>query len=359
MILRRYIAANVARPFLTALAFLLMLYLAWTASSLVGEGGASTMTPLEFFSVVGLRAQIALEMLVPMALFLAAIGALGRMSAGQEIVALRACGSGDRVVTQGVLRVALVAAVLVAAQSLWFRPMAYGEIYSIDAAIAQDTDFRRIEGREFYTSDNQERMVFADRREGDTLYQVLLTRTREQRNQVIFAARATQEIGPGGARVLHLRDGHLYEVGRSVAAADDWQMDFNRMRVDLGPPRAVTPDRRRKSTPTRQLARSMVPAEIAEYQGRFSAPLGVLLLAWLAVPLSRYAPRRARYLRILFAALLMIVYYNLHVLARTWMELGAVPKVPGAFWPQLLLMVVLIGLLVIRRRQPRGARGRR
>ena len=352
MILRRYIAANVARPFLTALAFLLMLYVAWTASSLVGEGGASTMTPLEFLSVVGLRAQIALEMLVPMALFLATIGALGRMSAAQEVVALRACGSGDRVVTQGVLRVALVAAVVVAAQSLWLRPIAYGEIYSIDAAIAQDTDFRRIEGREFYTSDNMERMVFADRREGDTLYQVLLTRKRQQRNQIIYADRATQEIGAGGSRVLYLRDGHLYEIGRIVSSANDWQMDFNRMRVELGPPETVTPARRRKSKPTRQLAESMLPAEIAEYQGRLTAPLGVLLLAWLAVPLSRYAPRRARYLRILFAALLMIVYYNLHVLARTWMKLGVVAKLPGAFWPQLLLLGVLIVLLVMRRGRP-------
>ena len=358
MILRRYIANNVARPFLAALAFLGMLFVAWTASRLVSEGGASTMTPWEFLAVIGLRAQVALEMLVPMALFLAIIATLGRMSAAQEIVALRACGSGDRVVTQGVVRVALVVAAVVAALTVGFRPVAYGEIYSIDAAIAQDTDFRRIEGREFYTSDAQQRMVFADRREGDTLYQVLLTRKREQRNQIIFAERATQQIEPGGRRVLHLREGHLYEIARTASTAGDWQMDFNRLRVELGPQQAVTPGRRRKSTSTQRLARSMVPSEIAEYQGRFTAPLSVLLLAWLAVPLSRYAPRQAGYLRILFGALFMIVYYNLHVLARTWMELGEVPRMPGAFWPQLLLLVVLIGLLARprRRSRPRGRR---
>ncbi len=350
MILRRYIMRTVLRPFAGILLFLIAMYLAWGASKLIGAGGAVSMTVTEFMSVIGLQTQVALEVLLPFALFLAIITGLGQLTASQEALAIRANGGGDRMLFSSVAGMGVLAALLIGAESIWLRPQAYQHIYTIDAAIDQDTDFRRIEGGEFYISQMTEgdasgRVIFADRREDDTLYQVFMARTVNGRNEFIFARDATQQSGPDGERVMDFTQGYLYQLTEQGDASEDWHLAFNDMRLKLQPQDHPDPGNRRKAKSTEVLSNSTEPFEIAEFQGRYGAALSTLLLALLAVPLSRHAPRTGRYTRILFAAVFMIVYYNLNSLARTWMELGNVPLFPGVFWPQLLLLSIFIGLV--------------
>lgn len=350
MILRRYIIATVLRPFTGILLFLVALYLAWAASKLVGAGGAVSMTPGEFATVIALQTQVALEVLVPFSLFLAIITGLGQLAATQETLAIRANGGGDKMLLSSVAGIALLTALLIAGESIWLRPQAYSHIYTIDTAIEQDTDFRRIEGGQFYSSQvtdgNQVgRVIFADRREDDTLHQVFVARTVNGRNEFIFARDATQQSTEDGERVMDFNQGYLYQLIERGDASEDWHLAFNEMRLILEPPDNPDPGNRRKSTSTETLSKSTVPFEVAEYQGRLAAPLSTLLLALLAVPLSRRAPRSGRYSRLLFAVILMIVYYNLNSLARTWMELGNVSLFPGVFWPQLLLLSIFLGLM--------------
>lgn len=350
MILRRYILRTVLRPFTGILLFLVALYLAWGASRLIGAGGAVSMTPGEFATVIALRTQVALEVLVPFSLFLAIITGLGQLTTHQETLAIRANGGGDRMLLTSVAAIALLTTLLVGVGSIWLRPHAYEQIYSIDAAIDQDTDFRRIEGGQFYTSQMSEgdeagRVIFADRRDDDTLFQVFVARTINGRNEFIFARDATQQMTPAGERVMDFNEGYLYQLMEQGDASRDWHLAFNDMRLIMEQQSNPDPGNRRKSTSTLELSRSTVPFEIAEFQGRFGEPLSTLLLALLAVPLSRHAPRSGRYSRLLFAVVFMIVYYNLNSLARTWMEQGHMPLFPGVFWPQLFLLSVFIGLM--------------
>jgi len=75
-----------------------------------------------------------------------------------------------------------------------------------------------------------------------------------------------------------------------------------------------------------------------------------LLLALLAIPLSRSRPRQGRYARILGAMIIYAVYFNLLDVSRTWVEQGTASTIwwaPGALaalvallyfpWRKLLL----------------------
>lgn len=365
MILRRYIMATVMRPFLGILLFLVALYLAWAASKLIGAGGAVSMTVSEFVTVIALQSQVALEVLVPFSLFLAIITGLGQLAATQESLAIRASGGGDQMLFRSVAGIGLLTAALVGAESLLFRPQAYQQIYAIDTAIDQDVDFSRIEGGQFYSSQMTEggetgRVIFADRREDDTLHQVFVARTVNGRNEFIFARNANQDEVGTGERVMDFEEGFLYQLVEEGDASNDWHMSFDEMRLTLEPQANLDPGNQRKSTTTEDLSESEIPFDIAEFQGRFGAPLSTLLLALLAIPLSRHAPRTGRYTRLMFAAVFMIVYYNLNSLARTWMELGIMPLFPGVFWPQLILLAIFIGLVwpVSQPRRARAARNR-
>ncbi len=350
MILRRYVLRTVMRPFFGILLFLVALYVAWGASKLIRAGGAISMTPGEFATVIALQSQVALEVLVPFSLFLAIITGLGQLATTQEALAIRANGGGDRMLFSSVAGVGLMAMILIGVESIWLRPQAYQQIYAIDAAIDQDTDFQRIEGGEFYISQTTEgeqggRVIFADRREDDTLYQVFVARTVNGRNEFIFAQDATQQVADDGQRQMDFNQGYLYQLVEQGDASRDWHLAFNEMHLMLGPQDDPDPGNRRKSTSTEELSYSNVPYQVAEFQGRLAAPLTTLLLALLAIPLSRHAPRTGRYARLIFAVVFMIVYYNLTSLARTWMELGIMPLFPGVFWPQLLLLAIFVGLI--------------
>ena len=102
---------------------------------------------------------------------------------------------------------------------------------------------------------------------------------------------------------------------------------------------------RSKATGTLKLARSSKPDDLAEFQWRLTTPVTTLLLGVLGVPLSRSAPRRGRYSKTIVAALFFAFFYSFNVMAKNWVEQGVVGAMPGVWWPQVLLGLLILVLL--------------
>jgi len=85
-------------------------------------------------------------------------------------------------------------------------------------------------------------------------------------------------------------------------------------------------------------------------QWRLSVPLSALLLALLALPLSRTNPRQGRYGKLTIAILFYIVYSNMLGAARVWSERGLVPMEIGLWWVHLLVLLVAAVLLLQQNR---------
>ena len=103
---------------------------------------------------------------------------------------------------------------------------------------------------------------------------------------------------------------------------------------------------KRKAAATTALMFSDQATDVAELQWRLSRPLATILLALIAVPLSRSSPRQGRNEKIFTAALIFALYYNLSGLARTWVEQGTVDSFPGLWWLHALMMVIVAVLLI-------------
>lgn len=78
----------------------------------------------------------------------------------------------------------------------------------------------------------------------------------------------------------------------------------------------------------------------AEFQWRVAMPISALLLVLLAIPLSRVNPRHGKYIQILPAILIYIIYANMLFMARSWIAQKQLA-------PWLGMWVVHLGLLVI------------
>ena len=103
--------------------------------------------------------------------------------------------------------------------------------------------------------------------------------------------------------------------------------------------------RREERSTTLELLDSDRAGDQAELHWRFGAPLASLVLALLALPLSRTPPRSARYGRLLLAVLSYIVYLNLLSLGRAWIADGSMPVWLGLWWVHLPALALALWLL--------------
>jgi lipopolysaccharide export system permease protein len=110
---------------------------------------------------------------------------------------------------------------------------------------------------------------------------------------------------------------------------------------------------RRKAETTLNLSMSEVPKDIAEYQWRITTPLATVLLALIAVPLARSAPRESRFRNFTIALVVYVALFSMTSVLRTWIEQGKLGAMPGlwtAYFIEGLVLVVLVTQPRLRRR---------
>jgi lipopolysaccharide export system permease protein len=75
-------------------------------------------------------------------------------------------------------------------------------------------------------------------------------------------------------------------------------------------------------------------------------PIMCLVLALLAVPLSKLKPRQGRYARVWVAVLIFFVYYNLATTGRTWLARGTLPEAVGLWWTHAVVAVLALAVIM-------------
>ena len=73
-------------------------------------------------------------------------------------------------------------------------------------------------------------------------------------------------------------------------------------------------------------------------QWRLSVPLALLVLTFLAVPLSRSAPRQGRYGGVAAGVLVYIIYVDMLGAAKVWVEQGQSPEYLGLWWVHVIFI---------------------
>jgi lipopolysaccharide export system permease protein len=141
-----------------------------------------------------------------------------------------------------------------------------------------------------------------------------------------------------------LRDGRRYE---GVPGTNEFLVvEFDEGRIPIRPRDEQAVAESVLSKPTAALLASGLPADRAELESRLSYPISVLVLAMLAVPLSRSAPREGRYAKVGIGLLAYIVYQNVLFIARVWVEHGVTPEWLGLWWVHAFAAAFALLLLV-------------
>jgi lipopolysaccharide export system permease protein len=332
--IERYVLRGVARPVLGVFLALMAVVLVFYVSRGLARAAADQWPLWMIGAFSGLRLGIFLDILLPVAMFLGIIIGLGRLQSSYEVIAMAALGTGLRRILAATMVPALVVAVIVGALSAGFRPWAYGTLYALEDDMATRVDLRLIETGRFQAL-SDEWLIFAEGRRDGALADVLVRQRDHNHDSLLRAEQLHLEVDPDGQRRLVFSGGvNMYRFGRAGVA--DWTGRFGEVTVAFAAPDPPTRRRLRRMQPMEYLLASDAPIDKAELQWRLHGPIGVLVLALAALPLSRINPRRGQSTRLLGGTLFVTFYYSLFGTMISWVENERVAPWPGAFWVPML-----------------------
>ena len=346
MIINRYLIREITLPLVTVTATLIVIFMSYNAARYTADAAAGLLPASTVVHFTLLRSLIAIEVLLPAALYLAVVMSMARLYSDNEMVALHASGFSELRVVRSVLWLSLSVAIIVASLSLVVRPWAYQESYHLKAEAEAEFNLDKLEAGQFYTAEESGTVIFVERinRQQKRLEQVYFYRLNDQGIHVISAQQAWQPVtGPFAPPEFRFLDGTAYRI--DLTGKQDLTVKFRELTVLLKGDEQKLGRYRSKAASTLQLARSKKPGDLAEFQWRLTTPVTTLLLGVLGVPLSRTPPRRGRHAKTAAAVLVFALFYNFSVMARNWVEQGVVGAIPGVWWPDILLGLLILVLL--------------
>ena len=344
--LGRYVLREVVMAWLAVTGVLLIILLANEVVGVMERAAANQYPQSMVLELIGLSSLQYLSIVVPVGLLLGVVLAFGRLYHDSEMAAALACGAGPVTLYAPVALLALLVAAGLAWLSLALAPEATGQALSLRNAALRAGQLAPIASGKFRSFGGSAKAVLYAKSvaHDGTLGDVFLERNDGTVVEVALADRATHAVTADGlTHILTLYDGERVEGVPGSPQFRIVRFAEHVVTLQIPPGADVVHDLEARSTAS--LRTSHDPAERAELHWRISMPVMCLVLALLAVPLSKLRPRQGRYARVWVAVLIFFVYYNLATTGRTWIARGTVPEAVGLWWTHVV--VALLALLVI------------
>lgn len=318
-----------------------------------------------------------LVLTLPLSFLLGAMAALGRLSADNEILALKACGTSLHQIALPVLALGLVVSIVTGILTMAIRPASEDFFHRQLFHIASSRANIGIEPRIF--NDEFEGVVLyaneIDERSG-VMRGVFISDERQDALPAIILADSGRVLSNPDTltMTLHLENGTIQRQG-DKAGGDFHVLGFTGydLNLDLGRSSLASdqPRKDRKSMSMAELYRATHDAGaadssgnrklLAEYHRRLALPFAPLLFALLGVPLGIQPVRSGRGGGFAIGLLMFLAYYALSSLANTLVVEAGMPGL--VMWiPALAFLVAGLAALKaasMERPLPLVATGRR
>ncbi|MGH8264529.1 MAG: LPS export ABC transporter permease LptF, partial [Steroidobacteraceae bacterium] len=286
-------------------------------------------------TLIGLTTIQNLTVLMPVGLLLAIVLAFGRLYHESEIAAVQACGVGTLRFYRPVGVLAIIAVLALAWLAFIGGPGAAQQAYAMRSAAARDAQIASLTPGKF-RSFGSDAVFYAQRadRHG-VLYDVFVERSRGDKVEVAVAERAEHTVAADGStHTVTLYNGTRYD---GVPGEAQFRItDFQSHGIPVRLPDLTAPKGHLELVATHELLGSSNRSDQAELSWRAAAPVMAIVLAIVALPISRLRPRQGRYARVAQAILVYFVYFTLLSAGKVWIERGKMPPALGLWWVHLI-----------------------
>ncbi|GAB3474262.1 LPS export ABC transporter permease LptF [Azotobacter salinestris] len=348
LLIERYVITETRRPLLVMLGILTFIFAAYSSERYLAEAANGTLALEVVFDIVVYKVLIALEVLVPVALYVSVVLCLGRLYHDSEITAVAAAGMSPLRLYKAVAILAIPIALAVAALSLYGRPWAYANAYRLELESKTELDIGHLLAGRFNVNAENGRMILAERidRRSGRLRDVLIFDGGERRTRLYRSREAWIADPDPEDPIVEMTHGTAYSLQHE--GIKDKRVLFQRMAIHLEPLES-TAEFRRKAAPRPALRASAALPDRAELQWRETRGVSTFLLALLAIPLSRTAPRRGRFAALLPVTAVYAAIFYAGDICKSLVGNGSLPLMPGLWLVPLAMGLVLLALIVRER----------
>ena len=358
--LDRYLFGEFAQATFAAVVVLLMVSFGGVFADVLGDVARGRVPPGMMLSQLGLQLIRYLPLVLPLALMLGVLLAVGRLYRDAEMPVLTSIGIGPRRLLRPLLLLVLPVVALIALCSLWWGPWAKHASQDMLREANHSLLVAGLEPGRFTELPGHGGVVYVGgmSNDGRQLQRIFVYRQKGDRLDVTTARSGHLSLD-GDQRYLTLDDGFRVEgpleAGRDYRlmryASNDLHLPQGDDNEDLHDPQAM-------STP--ELLRDPRREAGAQVHYRIAPPLLALAFALLAVPLARSPPRQPRYGRILIGFLAYLFGTNMVMLGTDWLGSGKLPMAAGLWWLLAPLLVAALWMYFAdgRMRRPRAQGGR-
>jgi lipopolysaccharide export system permease protein len=345
-ILDRYIFREIAMTWLGVTMVLLVILLTNQFARVLGDVAKGKLPKNAAFDVIGLSAAQYLTVLVPIGLFLSIMLALGRLYRDSEMPAMMACRVGPSGIYRPLLGLLIPLALAVAWLAIDGAPKALTAVDRIGAEARREADLASIEPGRFTVFGPDQAVVYGEgvTAEGEMQGVFMQRMVDDGQVEVVIASRGEQiESEDPNTRLLVLHNGRRYEGKPGTSRFR--VVEFAEHGIPYELPSLERTDPRPRAMTFSALMQSDDLDHIAELQWRIGIPLSTIVLAFLAVPLSKSRPREGRYGRLAIGLLVFIIYLNMLSAAQSWIEQGTISPRLGLWWVHGAMLLIGIVLL--------------
>ncbi len=421
-IIDRYLARELLISFVAATSILLLVSVGGTVADLLNKIARGRIPAELLFSLIGLRTVDAMTVLAPLAVFIGVQLAYGRLYRESEMAVFQASGLAVTGLLRPLMLFAVPLMIVIATISFWLAPAAVRKSQSLLLEANRSLIIAGLEPGRFVELPNNDGVMYVESMNEDgTRFKKMFVAserteapakpldvtgasakdaakktdsakgddaktnaaqdanagaasakaaTRKKSAADASAAGSTTHINVitsadgelyhdanGAERYLGLNDGFRVE---GVLGEDNYRLlRYARNDIKLtDPDQDTSADSAKRAAPTPVLWRSIDPVQRAEIHWRLAAPLSVIILVLLALPLSKSSPRQPRYAGLLIAFLAWAVYYNLMTIGRSLLSQGKLSFVVGFWWVHIPVLAIALFLLWRSQKLPKQKRPR-
>ena len=340
MIIFRYISREVLLSMSAVSGVLLLIIMSGRFIKYLTNAAAGKYSVDVVFQFMLFRLPSFLELILPLGLFLGILLAYGRLYLESEMAVLKATGMSQRRLVMYTLGPAALVAVIVAVMSLWLTPAGVQKTETLFQQQSQQSSLDNLVAGRFQQQPGSIRSTYVEKlvSEGSRMQGVFVSENQPGKPLAVLAAESARQITDleTGARYLVMEKGYRYEGQPGEANYREVKFEEYGFRLpeNDGGPVASGID----MEPTAALFGGGMP-EIAQLNWRFSLPVMTLIVALLAVPLSKTNPRQGRFAKLIPSILLYLVYLLLLTNSRSMVEDDEAPV--AIFWGVHLMFFAL------------------
>lgn len=292
-----------------------------------------------------------LAILLPFSLFLTILFTYGRLYADYEMTVLNACGFSSTQLTRMSLPLIIMLTFIVASLNLGLNPYLLSYRNKLLTQTGSAIELQTVQPGSFQQTNRGHRIIYVESVATDrkSVKNIFMAQTNRQGLAheitpwtILSASSGYQTISPVTKEAFFVAvNGKRYQGIPGQTEYYITQFANYGVRIDLNTATVNNQQDTMSSLTLWQASKANKPSYFSELQWRLSAPISILLLALLAIPLSRVNPRQGKYIHILPAIVIYIMYLNLLLVGRNWIENGEISYRWGLWWIHGLLLVAI------------------